>query len=106
MIVPRSPPNVISIPSVHSENTGLSTLEPNPLEKDCAMLVGLLSLSLLTAALATGLGLGLGMPLWLGLVTLPMIGSVTLLLLSALLYGLRATPKEHTTLPEGDHLLA
>ncbi|WP_434290693.1 hypothetical protein [Celeribacter sp. SCSIO 80788] len=72
------------------------------------MLVGLLSLSLLTAALATGLGLGIGMPLWLGLVTFPMIGSVTLLLLSALLYGLRAQSHapDRATPAEGEHALA
>ncbi|PTQ67517.1 hypothetical protein [Celeribacter persicus] len=72
------------------------------------MIVGLLFVSLLIAALTTTVGLGLGMPLWLGLAAFPMIGAAALLVLSALIYSLRAQTQNRNqfTPAEGEHLLA
>lgn len=55
------------------------------------MIVGLLFISTLTATVTTALAVSLGMPLWLGLVTFPVIGSVTLLLLALVVYLLRSS---------------
>ncbi|SFJ75654.1 hypothetical protein [Celeribacter neptunius] len=74
------------------------------------MIVGLLFISTLAAALATAFGIALGMPVWLGLITFPAVGSATLLVSAAAIYILRspASPPEAngSDMSREDHVTA